>query len=136
MENKKVTLVIILGIAAVFSLYYGITSTPKGKSTLPPEESAVYSAGGNLLPGIAVPAKRQARKTEFKTWGRNPFLPGGTAAVLDLSGILWDEEAPKAIISGNIVAVGEKVEGNTVVDIRPDRVILNNGNTTIELRLE
>jgi hypothetical protein len=135
MENNKVTLVIILGIAAVFSLYYGITSAPKGKSILPPEEIAVYPAGGNLLPGIAVPAKRQAKKTEFKAWGRNPFLPGSAAAVLDLSGILWDEEAPKAIISGNIVAVGDKVEGNTVVDIRPDRVILNDGNKTIELKL-
>lgn len=136
MQNKKVAIFAILGIAAVFTLYYGITGAPKRRTVLPPEEAAVYPGGKNLLPETIVPAKRKAKKTQFRVWGRNPFLPADTPSAPDLSGILWDAQAPKAIISGNIVAVGDKVGGNTVVEIKQDRVILSDGAAYIELKLE
>ena len=40
------------------------------------------------------------------------------------------------MIGEAIVAKGGKVEGNTIVDIKPDRVILNDGTKNFELKLE
>lgn len=52
------------------------------------------------------------------------------------SGILWSQEHPLAIINEAIVKVGDKVGVNTVMDMKQDRVILNDGVKETELRLE
>ena len=56
---------------------------------------------------------------------------GGTS----LSGILWDGIKPMAVINGKIVKAGDSVDNNTVVSIKKDRVILNNGTKDYELKL-
>ncbi len=43
---------------------------------------------------------------------------------LKLSGILWDDRIPSAIINSKIVEIGDLIEGKTVVDIERDRVIV------------
>lgn len=53
-----------------------------------------------------------------------------------LSGIVWDQKLPKAIIDDVIVGIGEKVGDNTIIDIQKDKVILNDGSRNFELRLE
>lgn len=53
-----------------------------------------------------------------------------------LGGILWDVNKPAAIISGEVVAKGDSVGSYVVVEVQPDRVILNDGEKDIELRLE
>ncbi len=55
---------------------------------------------------------------------------------LKLMGIICDKKASLAIINDNIVKVGDKIGVHTVVDIKLDRVILNNGSRNIELILE
>jgi hypothetical protein len=67
---------------------------------------------------------------------RDPFLSSKnsvqvkTAAVsktlveLKLSGILWDEKIPSAIINSKIVKIGDLIEGKTVVDIEKNRVLV------------
>ena len=54
---------------------------------------------------------------------------------LSLNGIVWDEENPKAIINGAIIGIGDKLGVNTIVDIKKDRVILNDGAADFELIL-
>lgn len=86
---------------------------------------------------ISIPVKHRAKKTKFTSWGRNPFLPkGSSSAASDLAGILWDEKSPKAIIGGIVVGIGDRVGGNTVVDIQKDRVILNDGAKDFEVGLK
>ena len=48
---------------------------------------------------------------------------------------MWDKEKPIAIINGEIIKVGDNVGGNIVVDIKQDRVILNDGAKDFELKL-
>jgi len=52
-----------------------------------------------------------------------------------LTGIYWDEENPKAIINGEIVGVGSVIEGDTIVDILKDTVILRSGDNIFKLRI-
>jgi len=73
---------------------------------------------------------------------RDPFssLPATAEKIsgrggLILSGIIWDKDKPSAIINNSIVELGDTVSGNIVVDIRQDRVILNDGSNTFELKL-
>lgn len=79
-------------------------------------------------------------------WGENPFLierntprapelpenPGKQE--VQLQGILWDPEAPTAIINNRVVAVGDQVDRWEVMEIRKDRVFLSDGTSTRELQ--
>jgi type II secretory pathway component PulC len=58
------------------------------------------------------------------------------AVELKLSGILWDDNVPSAIINSSIVKIGDLIEEKTVVDIEKNRVIMmENGKIlVIELR--
>ena len=137
MQNKKLTILIILGATAVFSLLYGIISTPKGRKKLTPKESAIYRDARTEPEKMISPMKRHAKKTKFTKWARDPFLLKGTASSASgLTGIIWDEKSPKALIDDDIVGIGDKWGGNTVIDIKQDRVILNDGTKDFELRLQ
>lgn len=135
MKDKKIIVLIILGIGAVISLIYGI-GAPSGMKRAP--------AVGDLTGIKPVPSERalviiprkQAR-TSFLSWERNPFIPVKDAAEsLILEGIIWNEQVPKAIISGEIVAVGDFVEGSKIIAIEKDKVILGEGEKQFELNLE
>ena len=55
---------------------------------------------------------------------------------LSLNGIIWDKKNPKAMLGDAFVKKGDTVGGNKVVDIKKDRVILNDGSKDFELNLE
>ena len=42
---------------------------------------------------------------------------------------------PRAIINNAIVGVGDTISGSTVVDIKKDRVIFNDGTEYFEVRI-
>ncbi|MDD5174576.1 MAG: hypothetical protein WC419_00820 [Candidatus Omnitrophota bacterium] len=67
-------------------------------------------------------------------------ISSGTAFVnapdLELNGIMYLEERPRAIINGNIVEVGESVSGARVDAIKIDSVLLNYNDLEITLRLK
>ena len=96
-------------------------------------------------PGLDDKDKKLFNKLEEETKNlklkKDPFapIPIGPKDVssfsLHLTGIIWDKKDPKAIISGIIVKVGDDLGGNTITDIKQDKVILNNGRRYFELRL-
>lgn len=139
MQNKKTIILIVLSIGALISLIYGITARPRTKGKVLPRN--VVTSAVETIPQVRriIPTKRRAKKTDYLSWGRNPFaareVTVKVAPQLTLSGIMWDEENPKAIINNNMVGIGDKVGPNTVVDIKKDRVILNDGTADFELRL-
>lgn len=83
--------------------------------------------------------EEETKKLELK---RDPFtsLPiipkERYSSGICLNGILWDRSNPMAIINDSIVKIGDKVDDTFVVDIKQDRVILNDGAREFELRLE
>lgn len=137
MQNKKPVILIVLGVVAILVLSHGITSSPKGRRGPASGESAFYRQEAGKAGQITGQIKRRAKKTKFTSWARNPFLPRGSGpSAAGLTGILWDNRSPKAIIDDSIVGIGDKWGNNTVVDIKQDRVILNDGARDFELKLE
>ena len=139
MQNKKVLVLVILSISAVISLIYGVTAPPKRRTSVSPNAVAASRAGSIPSAAIIVPTQRTTKKTKFTSWGRNPFAPTGIAGAAGskpvLNGIVWDNQSPTAILNDDIVGIGDKVGTNTVVDITPNSVVLNDGTENFELRL-
>ncbi len=138
MRDKKVIILIVVLVLGGISLIYGITASPKGKT------KAVYTnedrAPADLRRAPAQTAAsthRRAKKSKFASWKRSPFVPSGSPAspVLVLNGIMWDKTSPTAMIGDTIVKKGDKIGGNTVIEITPDKVVLNDGTKDIGLRL-
>ena len=135
MQNKKLIILIVLGIAAVFSLIYGIVAPAKTRKNMPLGQEAIHQGEKIESQNIVLSPQRRAKKTKFSSWGRNPFLPKSATAESGLTGIIWNEDNPKAIINDEIVAIGDKIDGKTVIDIKQDRIILNDGTKEFDLRL-
>ena len=77
------------------------------------------------------------KKSSYEDWGRNPFMSSlAVSQGPTLDGILWDVNNPVAIVNGEIAGKGDSVGPYVVVEVQPDRVILNDGGKDIELRLE
>lgn len=139
-QNKKMAALIILSIAAVISLVYGIITPPAAKRGALPKETAAEQSADRPDKKKAAPAERYAQKTDFDDWGRNPFMPKGVSARfqggLALNGIVWDNISPKAIINGEIVGIGDTIGGYKIVDITPNKTVVNNGSADTTLTLE
>ena len=63
-----------------------------------------------------------------------PVLP--EPKQLSLSGILWDQSCPHAIVNNVVVSVGEEVNGFKVLEITPAKVVLDDGSGSRELLME
>jgi len=135
MHNKKLIILAILGTLAVFSLFYGIFTPPKIRRPPQVKESDIQLERKVPLSEEPILTKRVAKRTNYASWGRNPFTPKAISTATGLTGILWDDKIPKAIINDNVMGIGDKVDGKTVIDIQRDKVILNDGSKNFELRL-
>lgn len=133
MQNKKVVILIVLSVFAAISLIHGLTARPKARSAVP-----AITAPGNMVPTEGVfSVERRAARSKFTSWKRSPFVPSGTPASsnLVLSGIIWNKDKPKAMINDMILTKGDSVGENKIIDIKPDRVILNDGTKDFELKM-
>lgn len=140
MQDKKVVALIVLAVLAVISLIYGVTASPKGraKSTVTAERQAAIASSQGAAKNV-LSIERRAKRSQFKVWKRNPFVAGSmssTVTELTLNGIIWNKTKPKAMIGDAIVVKGDTIGVSKVVDIQPNRVILNDGTKDFELRIE
>jgi hypothetical protein len=96
------------------------------------------------------PAEPEGESAEKKpaTDSRDPFLASKNPEkqqpvvnqkkpVIDLkvSGILWDENIPTAIINSQVVKIGDIIYGKTVVDMEKDAVILMEDGELLVIKL-
>lgn len=85
---------------------------------------------------------RLSQELELIELKRDPFTAApivseqSSSAGTVLSGILWDKNVPLAILDGKVVKEGARLGNKTVVDIKPDRVILSDGQVLSELKLK
>jgi hypothetical protein len=141
MKNKKVVILIILGVTAVFSLLYGIFTPSQSRrpSPMPAGEGVFQSRPTPSAAALFLP-RRRAAKSKYLSWKRNLFVsketPHTPSATLTLNGIMWSEKNPKAMINGVVARKKDKIDSCTVVDIKRDRVFLNDGSKDFELVLE
>lgn len=140
MQDKKVVALIILAVLAAASLIYGVTASSKGRArstTVAVKQAAIMPAQGAAENVIST--TRRAKRSQFKTWNRNPFASGftvSTSSELTLNGIIWNKARPKAMIGDTMVSKGDTIGSNKVIDIQPKKVILNDGTKDFELNME
>jgi len=111
------------------------------KMVAPPATSAARarSAAQTKLAAPS-PAVREAQQDRVATlrWSRDPFLRGsavGQMSGLMLSGVLWDDAQPMAIINGTMVQVGQELEGFHILAIGRDRVSVSDGTESFDLHV-
>jgi hypothetical protein len=88
------------------------------------------------LVALARLGQRKKSRTAYPDWGRNPFaLVEYSSNVLVLEGILWDEKNPQAIINGNIISVGGRIDSYVVSEITQTSAVVDDGTSRTQLRL-
>lgn len=95
---------------------------------------------GRASAGSAETSRQGEVIDEHTPWGRNPFLTeeetkGRVADELRIKTIIVGPPKSVAVVNGHTVQVGEKIAEETVVEIRPDAVILERDGRRRILRL-
>jgi hypothetical protein len=103
----------------------------------PHPTQAPASTGANASPepkpAAAAPAQPRGL-SDGKTYIRVVELPEGGR--IELGGIVWSEEEPRALLNDRITAVDGYVEGFTVSKIDENRVVLTRDGMTIYLAVK
>lgn len=138
MEKKRLEIIITALLALVFVFAWANTFKALKKKGQEKAPSAPLVSPVVETP----PLVEEEDKDEKMKWGRDPFSgkayssPEANSSDLRCSGIIWDKDAPLAMINDRVVRTGERISGNTVKEIKPDRVVLNDGSRDFELKLE
>ena len=150
MPKKDILKFSLAGIAGLLVLFFIVQSFKgKGKSNSSSREGAKNAgsseqktaAENNNTAGLFAKLQEETKTLEMK---RDPFFkqmidPANKSSVssdLSLSGIVWDQDNATAIINNTIVKIGSEIAGNTVINIKEDRVILNDGVRNFELKID
>lgn len=143
--NKKEKIILAsLGVLILIVWVPALFSGSKGGPTRQKQQQARSPSAPSQ------PVAQAEGPTDLPGWGENPFtadrgnsVTGPTPVVLKggstsyfLSGILWDPQAPSAIINNQVLSVGDRVGGWQVKEIQRDKVILSDGDSTQTLRVE
>ncbi len=142
--TRRRGLYVLLGLAIVWGMYN--MNAPRNSK---PKSDAVPAATASA-PQVKASA-RQANLADYeaKPWGRDPFrtqshrngsaqMPSANRpaqAAWRLSGIVYSEGTPLAIVNNRPVRVGDHINGATVMDINRREVTLDAGGSRVTLRV-
>ncbi len=109
------------------------------------ETAKIITPAAATSPGKMPKEEKKEKKPEI----RDPFLPRIEQAVQNstysikqflmnykVSGILYDDKGPTAIINSKVVRIGDIIVGKTVVDIEKDKIILMENGEVFVLELQ
>lgn len=128
MEKQKKEILITGILIVIFFVFLGSTLA-KRKSVKPAPAEAPKAESNQALP-VFQKSEVFIPKQEELQWGRDPFaLPGQEATAetggqFILSAVIWDENKPLAVINGEVVSIGRKINGYTVKKINKENVVL------------
>ena len=141
MEKKdKIQLIITAFLIIILVLLVGRSLTGKKQTNdLADTRPTAQNTGAPLAGGESgqyVKLEQEAEKLEMQ---RDPFFKTAVISdekpILYLRGIFYDDKNSTALINDDIVEVGSSIGENVVVDIKKDRVILNDGKNNFELTI-
>lgn len=138
MEKKDKIQLGITGVLVIILLFFLMRAPGKGKRPAPVKAKELATDQNVKEPGLYTRLEQEIKKMDFKRdpFSKQSFSDPEESQGLYLSGILWDEGNPTAIINDEIVAVGGKINGKKIVAIRKNKVILEADGQTTELSLE
>lgn len=91
-------------------------------------------------PPILSSSARQARRSQYKDYRRNPFAPASVSqsqgSGLQLGGIMHDDKESYCLINDQIVRIGDAVGAYRLTAIANNKATLSDGTKEIELKLE
>lgn len=144
MDKKRLEIIVTAILVLVFILAWANTFSriKKRAGQKPAVPVSIEQEARALSPAVAPAIKQDALNNQGSDWGRDPFSGRIYKAVkeeaqkdLRVAGILWSKKKPTAIINNKICEIGSRVGGCVVVDIKEDRVILDDGTRAFELKL-
>ena len=139
-QQRAILVVLVVVMSAIYTRALRTVSPPARHVQDQPavHESTSPSANVALVRQEPVPQREsQHQRALLLAWRRDPFTRGaiGEVSGLTLSGILWDANAPIAIINGQMVHVGEELEGYHVTEITQEHVSITDGTQTFQLKI-
>lgn len=144
MEKKRLEIIITAGLAVIFIVVLA-NSIIKVRAKLRPAAATSAVAPQPAEPKVAAQAAaaQQPQEEEYNlSLSRCPFsgkayAAKDTAAItnLRLTGIVWDDKKPQALINSRVVQEGDSIGDFTVVKISSDKVTLAKGDKYFELKL-
>jgi type II secretory pathway component PulC len=125
-DNKKKIELTITGISVIILIFLIMNhiSKPKANKSMPNIEPYSTSESGFEI------TNNEQRTTNDERWGRDPFLLDASNVKeqgmedLVLNGIVSDRDNPYAIINNDVVKLGNKVNGMTIIEINEKNVVL------------
>jgi hypothetical protein len=134
-KDKKVILLIVLGVGGILSMLYGIITPSKFKQEAAKEMSSVPAVSQNDTKDsaeVSTQPQHERPRSKYDKWGRNPFYQRQR---ITISGIMYDVRNSQVMINDEIVGIGADVGGNKVIDIRPNYCIISDGTSEFKLHL-
>jgi len=138
MEKKDKIQLGITGVLVIVLVVFLIRAFEKGKRPAPVKVKEFVADQSVKEPGLYTRLEQEIKKMDFKRdpFSRQSFSDLEESQDLHLSGILWDEVNPSAIINDQIITVGGEINGKKVVEIKKNKVTLEADGQTAELGLE
>ena len=150
MDKKRIE-VIITGVFVVILLFAWINAMKTIKKRSRPKRDVSQPTAFQNATGFSPVQLTTAKSLVSETPEYNPsddlgwvrcvfsgkfYTSQESASNLDLTGILWDDVDPQAVINQEIFRREDRIDKYVIIDIRKDRVILNDGEKNFELKLE
>ncbi|MDO8603292.1 MAG: hypothetical protein Q7O04_05540 [Candidatus Omnitrophota bacterium] len=138
-ESKKRIELTITGIGVIILIFLITSHMSKPGAGKGVSKNETYHASESAMMAVSEP-----RSWDELRWSRDPFLLDAStntqeqsAEDLVLNGIMPDKQNPYAIINNEVVKLGDKVGGMTVIEINENNVVLdeNGKRHTLELNL-
>jgi hypothetical protein len=101
--------------------------------TEPPTQPSGSAPAGSAAPSRGQGAAPAPAGDDAPVYLREAPLPGG--GTLRLSGIAWRPDFPAAVVNGEVLIVGEGIEGYRLVAVDRDRVRMRGTAGEVVIRL-
>lgn len=143
MDKKRIEIILTFLLSIIFVLVIANSiriAKRRFSATAVVSTATVSQPAVQIGKGISQRPEGEGKLEELP-WGRCPFSgkayasSGKPIVDLKLTGIIWDEKTPEALINNKIVKAGDTFGNYVVIKIDRNSVILNNGAEEIELRL-
>lgn len=132
---------ILIAASVLATIYFGHVARTVKAADMQRSPSPSQNEDGNNLQPASGPAASQ--DVTYAPLGASGVSGASTAALLTaktpelhLSGIMYTEELPRAIINDRIVQAGDVVSGAKVKNIGPKSAVLEFGDTEITLNIK